>query len=273
MALFSKNSVQESLLSSDFYLRKCGNRRITNFDEFETAVYAQRDAGLPARIYLDGVVGEKIFSAWGNRVPRNPVEVYIHQGDRIPSSNLMKKMHELRFMLYSVNWLGDTKICKPIPVGIPTKSFQGFHGKLIYESALNAVAGKDRKKEHQIYVNFDITTNIIQRKLALENLVRHADSFVPNQRLSVEKNLTNIQHSKYVISPPGAGADCYRTWEALYLGAIPVVLRKFWPFNHLDLPVKVVDSYSSFLQEIKDEEVYPQTVSVDYILSLPDKFL
>jgi hypothetical protein len=89
----------------------------------------------------------------------------------------------------------------------------------------------------------------------------------------VEKNLTNIQHSKYVISPPGAGADCYRTWEALYLGAIPVVLRKFWPFNHLDLPVKVVDSYSSFLQEIKDEEVYPQTVSVDYILSLPDKFL
>jgi hypothetical protein len=28
--------------------------------------------------------------------------------------------------------------------------------------------------------------------------------------------------AKFVLSPPGFGADCYRTWQALYFGALPV---------------------------------------------------
>lgn len=32
-----------------------------------------------------------------------------------------------------------------------------------------------------------------------------------------------IANSKFVVSPPGNGMDCHRTWEALALGAIPVV--------------------------------------------------
>jgi hypothetical protein len=28
-----------------------------------------------------------------------------------------------------------------------------------------------------------------------------------------------------VLSPPGNGNDCHRTWEALYLGAIPIIQK------------------------------------------------
>ena len=46
-----------------------------------------------------------------------------------------------------------------------------------------------------------------------------------------------VLRSKYVLSPPGNGPDCHRTWEALYLGATPIVLKDYWPFRGYDLPV------------------------------------
>ena len=47
------------------------------------------------------------------------------------------------------------------------------------------------------------------------------------------------------MSPPGVGEDTHRTWEALALGVVPVVLRT--PLVDMGLlrrlPVMVVDSY------------------------------
>ena len=42
---------------------------------------------------------------------------------------------------------------------------------------------------------------------------------------------------KYALSPPGAGIDCHRTWEAMYLGCIPIVrrTREMEPFDGLPL--------------------------------------
>lgn len=34
---------------------------------------------------------------------------------------------------------------------------------------------------------------------------------------------TDLGNSRFVVSPPGNGIDCHRTWEALALGAIPIV--------------------------------------------------
>jgi hypothetical protein len=48
----------------------------------------------------------------------------------------------------------------------------------------------------------------------------------------------------FTMSPAGAGLDCHRTWEALLLGSIPVVLRS--PLDELftQLPVVIVDDWS-----------------------------
>jgi hypothetical protein len=268
-----KRSIQRSLISSDFYLRECGNRRVRDLAEFKAAICKGSERSVPLRIFLDGVAGTKIFTQWNVGVPDNEVELYIHQGDVIPPLDLMKKMNRLGFKLHSVNWLGDLSICKPIPIGIPTKTFDGIHGDLIYKNVIDFESENQRTVKYQIYVNFNLMTNVIHRKLALEAMVNHDGAFIPNQRLSVSENLKNIQRAKYVISPPGAGVDCYRTWEALYLGAIPVVLRKHWPFSHLDLPVVVVDSYASFLHGISGQELSLPKISANYIRCLPSKFL
>lgn len=56
-----------------------------------------------------------------------------------------------------------------------------------------------------------------------------------------------LGHAQFVASPEGYGRDCYRTWEALVLGAVPVLLsRNASPLDRLKfegLPVVWVDSW------------------------------
>lgn len=63
----------------------------------------------------------------------------------------------------------------------------------------------------------------------------------------------HIARSKFVFSPPGSGLDCYRTWEALYLGSIPIILRTTINSIYDQLPVLIVDRYEEitlpFLQK------------------------
>ena len=49
----------------------------------------------------------------------------------------------------------------------------------------------------------------------------------------------------FIFSPPGSGWDCYRTWEAIYLGTVPILLKTDTPFDNMydDLPVIFVNNY------------------------------
>lgn len=44
-------------------------------------------------------------------------------------------------------------------------------------------------------------------------------------RLAIDDYLAEIAQYKALLSPPGAGYDCYRHWEGLAVGTVPLVLR------------------------------------------------
>lgn len=71
----------------------------------------------------------------------------------------------------------------------------------------------------------------------------------------LEQYLLRLQHYKFVLSPPGNGPDTHRTWEALMMGCIPVVLKG--PFDALyeGLPVLMLDSW---------DELTPQALEQAY---------
>lgn len=50
---------------------------------------------------------------------------------------------------------------------------------------------------------------------------------------------------QFVASPPGNGSDCHRTWEAMYLRVVPIVVRSTMTerYASLGLPLWLVDSY------------------------------
>jgi hypothetical protein len=61
-----------------------------------------------------------------------------------------------------------------------------------------------------------------------------------------------MRKTMFVPSPAGNGIDCHRTWEALYLGALPVILRSEY-FGESDWPVLVIDSWSELLEKNSNE--------------------
>jgi hypothetical protein len=55
---------------------------------------------------------------------------------------------------------------------------------------------------------------------------------------------SQIAAHRFVLSPEGNGIDCYRTWEALYLGAIPIVMVSPAMRAFADLPILFTEDYS-----------------------------
>jgi hypothetical protein len=54
---------------------------------------------------------------------------------------------------------------------------------------------------------------------------RHLVRVTTGTRLCLEEFLGELSHHKFVLSPPGAGYDCFRTWQTLAVGSIPLVMR------------------------------------------------
>lgn len=62
---------------------------------------------------------------------------------------------------------------------------------------------------------------------------------------SISRNQTWDNHGKhlFILSPPGKGLDCHRTWEALALGNIPIVLSTELNDMYEGLPVVIVSNW------------------------------
>lgn len=106
-----------------------------------------------------------------------------------------------------------------------------------------------------IYVNFTTTNDRFgQRKSALEQ--------IPNSLLEINHNFTkrtenwrNITQHSFVLSPFGVGMDCHRTWEALCLGAIPILKAPNFQKMFEDLPVLIVNEWSEITRELLDKTI------------------
>jgi len=55
---------------------------------------------------------------------------------------------------------------------------------------------------------------------------------------------------KFVVSPPGNGIDCHRTWEALYMGAFPIVIKGVLYNEFSNLPIIQVNDYSEITYDL-----------------------
>jgi len=102
----------------------------------------------------------------------------------------------------------------------------------------------NRPKKHLLYVNFQL--NSLQR-VAMKNYFRNCPwvTFRSEPNLPVEQYLAEMAEHKFVLSPFGNGLDCYRNYEAMYLGTMPVIQRNTFSenFGKNDLPALLVNSY------------------------------
>ena len=181
------------------------------------------------------------YCAQGHKFPN--ASLIIHNCDEIPSDYQMMCLAESFKKVYSVNWLGDSELIAPLPIGLENrdKRRNGVPGD--YAKAINKGLPGFEQRDINFLVCFSMHTNRLEREVALKYAVKTPGCHLVTDPITPKQYRNLLLRSKFVISPPGNGPDCHRTWEAMYLGAIPVVKKSSWPFQHKKLPVVQIEDW------------------------------
>lgn len=120
-------------------------------------------------------------------------------------------------------------------------------------SAFTTERKRRRARTFRVMWSFSERTNPVVRSLAADQLRRIAvaDS---QPYLAPPDHRRALSTYAFVASPPGNGLDTHRTWEAMFLRCVPIVLRSEMTerYASLGLPIWVVDSYDELSNH--DEE-------------------
>jgi len=191
-----------------------------------------------------------------NRAPlRRLAEVYeelaeapvliLHNGDKLPDDSVMAWAIESSYHVYSVNVTKDRAGLTSIPVGIENV-YRNLNGRLEDFIAFRD-SNKAEARTDLVFSSFNIENNREIRKPLSEELMASRFPF-DSRRISPAEHRRKTRRAKFILSPPGNGIDCHRTWEAVYLGAVPVVLADYISTDLIrDLPILAVSSFREFL--------------------------
>ena len=120
------------------------------------------------------------------------------------------------------------------------------------EEELFAIAKKARpfaERKPTAYTTFHFAIHRGTRRQAYEQIPRDLVYYEPNPVTRLESFNRQIEFA-FVVSPQGEGIDCHRTWEALCLGCIPIMIST--PLDDMfdGLPVLIVKAWSDVTREL-----------------------
>lgn len=153
-----------------------------------------------------------------------------------------------------IHWYGlniDTKHPKmtPIPIGIENI---GYRNKANMSYFLNPIYKTSIKKQSML-VAFNTAGVHPERIDAFKYAQASPCADIQNVKSTQEEYIRTLSSYTHVVSPRGAGIDCHRTWEALYMNVIPLVKRS--PntsyFESIEVPLHVVETWEE-IQHIAD---------------------
>ena len=139
----------------------------------------------------------------------------------------------------------------PLPIGLENLWYSS-HGKISEFKKLRKVS---KIRRPRIMWTFNVETNPAIRSKAAQDLsnIEVADRF---GIVSSREHRELLLSYSFIASPPGNGLDTHRTWEAMYLGCVPIVLRSYMTeyFEKLGLPIWVVDGYSQ-IESLSEQQL------------------
>lgn len=146
-------------------------------------------------------------------------------------------------------WFTVNMMCKHpkiecIPFGIPSWSYE----------ILDNINITEKRQDKSLYVNFQTYT---VERLNIKSFYRDSNfafcTYVDEAKDN-EIYLNELSSHKFVLCPNGNGIDCFRTWEALTLGTIPIVERSYVSESFSDLPILIVDNMYGITKDFLDKQ-------------------
>jgi len=177
------------------------------------------------------------------------------------SADAEKKLGS-RYKIFDVpknvkKWFGQNLISNgderfiPIPIGVERKRWSnGQKHKILSQK----ITHKNNNRKYQVYINFKDRNHKSRKSLKKEfNNIKGVK--IINGECTFNDYCNDILNSKYVLSPTGNGYDCHRTWESLYLGAIPIIeSNDYYEKLYSDMSVLLVDSFLDITTELLEEK-------------------
>lgn len=183
---------------------------------------------------------------------KNRYILITHNGDENITEEYLPYVTETITHWFAQNCLVSHPKITPIPIGLENKWYY-LHGIPSYFDKLKKE--KAQKKDKILY-KFSVSTNPPERGEAMKVLEKSplAETYA-DWRESLEY-LTTLKNFAFVASPAGNGHDCHRTWEAMYLGTIPIIKKSIMSehFRTLGLPIVIINAWSK-IEELTEEQL------------------
>lgn len=216
-------------------------------------------------IFVSADFSEYFLTNFPSELSRG-LTVLIHNGDLIPVDAIYEHSRKFR-KLFVVNWLGDLDIAEPLPIGLEN-AWHGVNGNIrrFADGLPNRrpnLVGKIRPD--RVLLAFNVKTNLSERLAAVQVFALSNIKGSTLVSLSVSEYHQRLRSTQFVVSPPGNGHDCHRTWEAMYCGAVPIVLEGQWPFSHIPFPALVTKNWADAVTSLAGPlcDLYRQYSTMD----------
>jgi len=228
--------------SSSPYLSGDGFRALAHhwYENADTPGFGPHQVRPHDLIFCDGWLLDQFLTEFATRI-EVPFSVISHNGDpNLTDARLETWPHNLE-TIFSQNALASDHRVTALPIGLENKCFH-YNGVTEDFDRLRRRAGPSLNR---ILFAFTVGTNTAIRGPARAALEQNplADGL---DRVNSRSYRKIAARYRFIASPPGNGEDCHRTWEALYLGAIPIVVHSpmVQQFVARGLPLWTVDSYA-----------------------------
>jgi hypothetical protein len=234
-------------LCPDTYLHK-SQLSITSHNDLEEFLQNSSTISESKSLYIIGeLVGDLI-----KKLPQletfKTENIIIMESDTQQSTKELERLLVISKNIYSNNLIDSHKSITPIPLGLERQAYRSA-GKISNFRVPGEIDPKKRKIDFLIAWN-DGTNR--ERTNYRKEFMKSGKGLVLNTRVHSKTIHKLMRNSLFVPSPAGNGLDCHRTWEALYLGSVPVVLRKDFCGDET-WPVHVVESWKEIIELSRNE--------------------
>jgi len=223
-------------------------------------------SGFPLKI----AVHTAKFSNFSELVYENKIDacqwdVYVIRGNNYFTRGDFKVVQDRFQRIYVHNLLGEFQAnsrIQALPLGLNPNLVTS--AQYISQFRMEVPSLGDLANRSQgILMNFDCSTNAEQRIELHKMLSGHPEvKKIPKIQASELRKF----YSQFLfnLSPPGAGPDCYRTWESMLLGVIPIVLDSETPSFKEEFPLWRINEWQDLMEfsiedlRTKAQEIWSQ---------------
>jgi hypothetical protein len=200
------------------------------------------------KVFLNLDLFEKFLQKLKENPPKNKFILITHNSDSSFSDYHYNSISIFVNKIYALNNICNKSNVFTIPIG-----YRDFPIHLapihIYKNPLPISCNKTTL----CVFNSNVGTNSNARNIC-NKLFTNKTWVLYEGKVNIARFSEQLQQSKYVISPRGAGIDCHRTYEGLYYNCIPIILSCELNQFYSKMPILIIDNWNCITQNYLEDK-------------------